>query len=61
MGFTKFAAFMLFISGLVLLSRVLDRVPVFGESLSKFAKFLADFGVIIGIIDLIWVIPTLFS
>ena len=44
---------LLIVSGIILLVGVLDKIPGIGKDLKKFALWLASFGVIIGILDII--------
>jgi cadmium resistance protein CadD (predicted permease) len=52
-----FPTAMLWISALVLLAGFLEKIPAVGKYIAKFAKWLAGFGLIIGILDIIAALP----
>lgn len=49
----SFQGIMLLVSALVLLANALPAVPIVGETLGDIGGWLAGFGVLIGILDLV--------
>jgi hypothetical protein len=52
-----FPTAMLWISAIVLLAEGLENIPAIGKYIGGFAKWLAGFGVIIGILNIIAALP----